>query len=252
MGFCGWDLIVPDTLAAEWNSATVEMRDAAGNAAGTTLWALTGRVFGLCQTMQRPCFTPDQGSTYHGRGGRSWWPGLGVGNPGASGPCGCRSNCAHVPQSWVWLPGPVHSIDRVVIDGVVLDPSEYSVRKRRWLVRAQGTWPQSQDLSAADDGPGAFSVYYLKGVEVPAAGKLAAGRLAVDYLRGMRGSACELPPHVASVARQGITIDFDPRGYFENGLTGIDSVDQWVMAVNPYKSRGPARISSPDRPRPRI
>lgn len=250
MGFCGWDVIIPDSLTAEWNSESPTVRDAAQDAACHILWGLTGRVFGVCDTVARPCFSPAQGNTYDGRGGRAWWPGVGLGNPGASGACGCRSGCTHVPDTKLWLRGPVHEVTRVVIDGAALDTAAYRVDKRRWLIRQDGqSWPHDQDLSAPPDGEGAFTVYYRIGVPVPDAGKLAAGRLAVEIARGMKGSPCELPAHVASVARQGITIDFDPRGYFENGMTGIDSIDQWVMAVNPYRSKRPARISSPDRPR---
>lgn len=250
MAFCGWDVIIPDTLTTEWQAASDEMRDAAQQSAGMILWSLTGKVFGLCDTRARPCFSPDQGSTYHGAGGRAWTPGVGVGNPGASGHCGCRSGCNHVGPDRLWLVGPVHEVVRVTIDGELVDPTTYRLAERRWLIRSAGVaWPTDQDMSVGPDEVGAFCVYYRKGIPVPTAGQLAAGRLAVEVLRGMKGSPCELPSHVASVARQGITIEYDPRGYFESGLTGIDTIDQWILAVNPYRSRGPARISSPDRPR---
>ena len=53
---------------------------------------------------------------------------------------------------------------------------------------------------------------------------------------------------VAEWIRQGISIELaDVREWFTNGLTGIEIVDLWIMSVNPYKSKRPSRITSPDR-----
>lgn len=249
-----WPVTIPSAAVQFWGNSDAGDREAAEAFAIRILWALTGEVFGLRTEKVRPCFTPqDRGSSYYGPGGPSaaWWPGVGVGNPAAAGVCGCRSGCRHVTAADVWVPGPIASVTAVAIDGETIDPNTYVVRNRRWLRRVDGnTWPQTQNLDAADDEPGAFVIEYQRGVPVPSEGEFAAGALAVDLLRGFTGTGeCALPNHVTSITRQGLAVEIDPRAYFADGLTGIEIVDQWIMAVNPYKSRRPARITSPDRPR---
>lgn len=248
-----WPITIPASASDYWEAAPAGDRAAAEALAVRILHALTGEVFGTRPEKVRPCFTPQtRGSTYYGPGTPipAWWPGVGVGNPAASGACGCRSNCRHVTDADVWVPGPIASVTRVTIDGAVVPPESYVVRSRRWLRRTDGqAWPQDQDLNAADDEPGAFVIEYQRGIPVPQDGQIAAGVLAVDILRGMSGQECALPARITSVSRQGLSMEIDPRAYFAEGLTGVEAVDQWIMAVNPYKSRRPATISFPDRPR---
>lgn len=242
-----WPIVVPDAWKSEWLAASPEMREAAHASAAGILYALTGRVYGLRPVVQRPCFQPGHGTTY---GGNRWWPGVALGNPGASGGCGCSSDCRHVTKDMAWLPGPVHEVTEVLIDGEVVNPDSYRVDGRRWLRRTDGkVWPRNQDVRATDDGAGAFTVRYLRGIPVPLDGQLAAGRLAVEVMRQMNGQECELPAHVTSVVRQGVSVEMDPRGYYEAGMTGLDAVDRWILAVNPHRSKAPARIVSPDAPR---
>ncbi|WP_353107830.1 hypothetical protein [Gordonia sp. (in: high G+C Gram-positive bacteria)] len=253
MGFCEWPVAIPASLLDEWNKATDEEREAATLLAGRILWTLTGEVFGECTETVRPCFQPQPvGSTYSGGGaGAVFWPGLLNGDPEASGPCGCRAGCEEVAYDRVALPGAVASVTRVLVDGVEVPASAWRVENWRWLHRVDGgLWPTHQDLHAADDAPGAFTITYQRGVPVPADGQLAGGRLAVELLRGMSGGECALPAGVTSVSRQGVSVELaDMREWFTNGVTGVEPVDLWIMAVNPYKSRRPASISSPNRPR---
>lgn len=256
MGFCGWPVDIPAEHQAAWSAASQAQRDRATDLAGTVLWTLTGQVFGVCQETVRPCFQPvDNVSTYRGGvtagAGATWWPGLIMGDPNASGPCGCSSDCRHVAMDRVALPGPIASVVEVLIDGEVVAPTAYRVQNRRWLRRVDGQlWPSHQDLNAADDAVDAFTITYERGIRVPAAGRAAAGRLAVEFLAGMIAGACALPSGATSVSRQGINVELaDIREWFTNGLTGIETVDLWIMAVNPYKSKRPGRVTSPDRPR---
>ena len=43
-----------------------------------------------------------------------------------------------------------------------------------------------------------------------------------------------------------------PETLFEDGLTGIRRVDDFIRAVNPYKLHEPPTVSSVDLPRPRM
>jgi hypothetical protein len=236
----------------EWEAAEPDDRATAGELATTILWSLTGRVFGLCEATVRPCFGPrEHSSTYQGKSGVGrdayWWPGL-ISQTWAVGGCGCSRSCDCVGPSEVALPGPVHSIVEVTVDGQVVPPPAYRIRNSRWLIRVDGqVWPQSQDLTAADDAEGAFTVTYKQGIAVPLAGRLAAGDLAVELLRARKGGRCKLPDRAISVSRQGIDIQMvDAQVLFEQGLTGVASVDQWIATVNPHKVRTRPAVFSPD------
>ena len=244
MGFCGWPVQIPAEYADQWAAATPEQQAHATALAGRVLWALTGQVFGVCAETVRPCFQPTRGGSLY----RGFWPGI-TGMPGASGPCGCSDGCSEVGYDRVALPGPVASVDEVLIDGVTIDPATYKVQNRRWLHRVDGQlWPTHQDLHAADDEVGAFTIRYQRGIPLTEEGEWAAGRLAVEFLAGMTDDSCRLPAGATSVSRQGISIELaDIREWFTNGVTGVPEVDLWIMAVNPNKSKRPARVTSPDR-----
>lgn len=236
--------------AKEWSEAEMADREAMGELATTNLWSLTGRVFGLRTATVRPCFSPRDYSTYQGRSGvgADWFPGL-VSGSWMPGSCGCADGCTHPTE--VALPGPAHSITEVVIDGDTLDSTAYRIRNNRWLIRVDGgVWPQNQNLAVADDAVGAFTVTYKQGLEVPLAGQLAAGDLAVEFLKARKGSRCKIPDRAISVSRQGTDIQLvDAQVLFEQGLTGIGSVDQWIAATNPHKLRSRPRVHSVDAPR---
>lgn len=240
-----WPLIIPASRAAAWNSASADDREAATSLAVSLLHSLTGRVFGLTEVTVRPCGVPAPSfSTY---GGQYAAGPLGS-HPLLLTSCGCTTErCPCAGREEIALPGPVAAAVQVMIDGVVLDPGAYKVRDRRWLCRVDGEpWPQRQDMDAPDDGEGAFTVTYQRGLAPPAEGQLAAGVLACEVLAGMTGGACQLPPNVTSVARQGVTIEVDPVAYLSEGLTGIAAVDQWIRTVNPYGLRARPRVLSPD------
>ena len=246
-GPCDWPV---QSSAKEWTDGDPDDKAVAAELATNNLWALTGRVFGLCEVSVRPCFSPTDYSTYRGRSGSGadWFPGL-VSGSWMPGSCGCSDGCNH--PSEVALPGPVHSIVQVMIDGDIVDESGYLIRNNRWLIRTDGgVWPQNQNLAVPDGAVGAFTVTYKQGIEVPLAGQLAAGDLAVEFLRARKGGKCKLPDRAISVSRQGMDIQLvDAQVLFEQGLTGVAAVDQWIASVNPHKVKSRPRVYSPDSPR---
>ena len=253
MGFCGWPVHIPAGYRDLWDAASKHKRDQAQMLAGRVLWALTGQVFGTRTEVVRPCFQPpERPSTYRGQRGAGpvWWPGAAL-HPGASGPCGCAPDCGEVAYDRLALPGPVAKVLEVWVDGELVDPATYVVENRRWLHRVDGQlWPKHQDFHAADEAAGAFTIRYERGITLTDDAKTAGGRLAVEFLQGMSGGECALPARATSVSRQGISIELaDVREWFTNGVTGVPEVDLWIMAVNPNRSRRPARVSSPDAPR---
>ena len=251
-GPCGWNVEFLTTPSV-WESADVEERELAEELAVNALWALTGRVFGVCEQTIRPCFGPrEHGSTYRGSGSGYWWPGL-ISGSFIEGGCGCSYvDCSCVGPSEVALPGPVASVTSVWADGAELDDAAYKVRNKRWLLRVDGgVWPQKQDLTAGDHDPDAFTVTYMQGVPVPRAGKVAAGELALEFLAARQNDGrCRLPDRAISVSRQGVDYQLvDAQVLFEQGLTGVASVDQWIAVVNPHKRKSRSRVYSPDAPR---
>lgn len=254
-GPCNWAL--DTSCCPDWDTYAPAVQSAATAWATYLLWALTGRQYGACSVSVRPCGKPCAGFS----GYQTWpvGPSSGSGSPWmapfvdngvwrncvCSGGCSCRAACE------VILQGPVAVIDEVMIDGVVLDPSAYRVdRDERGsvLVRVDGEcWPECQDMDAAPDAAGAFTVTYQQGVLVPRAGQIAAGMLACQFVKACAGGDCVLPQQLQSLTRNGIQVEVldasaDPAAI----LTGIAEVDRWIRAVNPANLRMRPRVLSSD------
>lgn len=225
------------------------------------LWALSGRRYGPCSVILRPC-NPKCGQY----GGYMTFP---VGQPGSSGSgqpwmipyvdngiwrnCGCTGGCSCRAACEITLPGPVAAVNNVMIDGVELDPAAYrldSYRGRDVLVRIDGEcWPDCQDMALDNDAVGAFAVTYSRGIAVPRAGQIAAGELACEFAKACAGAACTLPQNLASLSRNGVEVTvMDPETLLDQGLTGIANVDLWIRAVNPGRLAAPPRVFSSDVP----
>lgn len=230
--------------------------------ASDMLWNWTNRVFGLCETVIRPCqegcVGEDGRTTYWGRGpgydplfprggsgpSTGVWTPVMVGGKWYNITCGCAGNCTCDPSgpTVLTLPGPVQSVDEVLIDGIVLDPTAYRVDRKRFLIRTDGgVWPKCQDMLAPYDGVGAFTITYQKGLPVPIAGSVAVGRLACELAASYCGGECALPQRITTVTRQGVSIGFQDlyQDLWEHGGTGIYSIDSWIQSV----TRGTAYAS---------
>lgn len=202
------------------------------------LWALSGRQFGVCPVTVRPCIGGDCPER---------WP-WGYKDIVR----GCIRRCACNRRTELGLPGPVHEITAVTVDGVALPGSAYRVENGRWLIRQDGeTWPLTQDVAAAAGEVGTWSVDYLRGTPVPASGNYAAGELAVEIAKACVGDAkCKLPSRAQSLSRQGVEITLlDPLEFIDDGRTGLPLVDQWIASVNPTRQTSRSRVYSPDLPR---
>ncbi|MFC4328352.1 hypothetical protein ACFPC0_10990 [Streptomyces andamanensis] len=261
-GPCAWPL---DTTCApgfpadpaEWTPQHV----LAVEIATDLLWARTAGRFGLCPELIRPCrraCSPDRHGT-----GWLWDPRQGALNPYQDGRgrwfnfgCGCsRMDCSCKPPCSLRLPGPVNAVVEVRVDGQVLDPAEYRLIQRSGyadLLRKGGEagecWPTCQDLEKDFTEPGTFSVLYLRGRAVPAAGMRALGSLAGEIYKQCTGAkGCRLPERVQTVTREGVTYDmFDPGEWLEKGFTGLRDVDTWIATVNPNSLRQPSAVFSLD------
>lgn len=253
-GPCGWS---PVTVCCPgWDAIATEVKTLATQVGTEIVWRLSGLRFGLCEVILRPCGEPCIYSTYEaayaynqGAGGPSWMSPYIQGGRWFNSACGCGGDCSCTALSELWLPPPANSVTEVKVNGVVLDPGDYSLQKG-YLVRTDGgVWPSCQDMTLAATEPNTFQVTYLMGKPVPAGGNLAAGMMACEIAKACAGQECRLPDRVTNITREGVTMTMlDPQDFLENGLTGIREVDQWLAAVNPYKLKQSSKVWSPDLP----
>lgn len=258
-GPCSWT--VETACCPGWDEMSAETRSVATAYATYLLWALTGRRYGPCSVIVRPCAPACAGFS-----GYRTWP---VGAPGTSGAgtpwmipyvdngtwrnCGCTGGCSCRARCEVPLEGPVAAIDEVRVDGLVLDPTAYRLdyyRGQALLVRIDGLcWPECQDMNVGIEEEGSFAVTYQLGVAVPRAGQIAAGLLACEFAKLCEGGDCALPQEIQSLTRNGVDVQIvDPATLPENILTGVAQVDRWVRAVNPGNLAQGPRVRTLDLP----
>lgn len=245
---CDWPLTLIEPCA-ELDALDEEPRTVVETMATSLLWRWTGKVYGPCETRVRPARSDCSGSTYRGTQPR-WQPVLidGAWRNVSCGYCGDLCLCDRLYA--VRLPGPIASIVDVTVDGATVDPAAYRVDDHAYLVREDGeSWPVANDLTKPEGEEGTWTVTYTRGIEVPAAGKVAAGVLACEMAKALSGSTeCQLPQRIQTITREGVTVGVvDPFEGLEQGRTGIWLVDSWVASITGTKQR--SRVFSPDQPR---
>lgn len=261
-GPCDWP--VDTTCCAGWDAFDPTVQANAVSWATEILDALTGRQFSQCPVNYRPC-----GPRCRTSFGYLTWP---VGSPQSSGGglpwiipyidsgvwrnCHCSGGCSCSARCEVPFPGPVASVEEVLIDGVALDPTAYRLDYHRGvpvLVRTDGEcWPQCQDMELGPEDVGAFTIVYRPGAALPKAGEIAAGLLACEFAKACAGQDCALPQQLSSLSRNGIEVTVvDPTTLLEDGRTGIANVDLWIKTVNPFRRPRSSTVWTPDRPGPR-
>lgn len=241
---CAWPIDRTCLPIAESEPDIVQQSEAE-DLAVHVLWALTGRQFGVCPVIARPCPSNCGVSIYpSGYAGLPFFP-MWIDGGWRNVGCGCGGTCSYQSPRVIHLASriglPVQEVTEVVIAGELLDDSEYKL-EGDMLYRIGADWP-SQDLSSPLDEPGTWSVTYTRGIPPPpGAGKLV-GLLAAEFLAACNGGKCRLPRRVRSVTRQGVSMDMlDPTDILESGFTGIPEIDIFIRAVNPHRVASPARV----------
>jgi hypothetical protein len=218
----GWDPRV-DLLDDDWDTLPPEVTDAALQVAVATLWALSGRRFGLRDILLAPYLparNPGYVTTYPTVAGVSL---VGVGVATGVGLCGTDV------YARLRLPGPVHAVTHVDLDGTTFP--DWVADPDGTLVRTDGlAWPIAQNVYSPR-----WLVTYTHGIAPPDEANIAAARYALEVGRGMTADpACRLPARTRDITRQGIAVTLtDPTDLTTGGLTGVPAVDAWLRAVNP-------------------
>lgn len=136
---------------------------------------------------------------------------------------------------------PVRSVQRVLRNDEELDPSTYKIVNSKYL-----------QLTGTQFDVCGLEVTYTYGVPAPVSGRRAARTLARELVKGWSDDdTCALPDRIQSIDRQGISIAvMDPQDFLDEGRTGLYEVDLFLRAANPDKARKPAKVFSPDLPKP--
>lgn len=253
----GW---APNTaLCSRWGTYSADVQTYALRVATRVIWTATGRLFGLDAVTVRPS-RPVSYPMYRtypvGFAGYGYWTLYGV-NGGAAyqivNTCGCGSwagstSCA-CGAADIAVPEDVASVTSVVIDGVLLDPANYTLAGG-YLTRTDGSaWPYVQNFSLPAGSTGTWSITYNRGIAVPSDLNDAAGLYACQVGAAATGGSCQLPNRVQQVTRQGLEIQYvDPGSYLEGNRTGYDAVDSIIVTYNPHGLRQRVRLLSPDIP----
>lgn len=263
--------VSPDELAACCPAAgqvRAEVVEDAVQIASEWLYVATNRQWGgLCERTVRPrvdcgCLTVGQRYLLNRYEGWQLWDRSWRGAPCCRG-CGCGGQC---DLQILRLPGPVHSVLRVTVNGMDVPVESFTVQGRSAVLRTDGQgWPCSNNLArdpavaAAcyhDDGGScgdcAWEIVYVWGDPPPRSGAVMARELACELLLRLCGSeSCRLPSNVTAVNRDGVSYKFDvDRGGIDQGLTGITEVDQWITMARggPWRPRKPT-VRRADGPR---
>lgn len=249
---------IPCALAAtgsccpDWAAASSQDKTRASDMAAYLIWAGSGRQFGLCPQLIRPCGDRCAGVSTYSAPSMGWTPLLLEGEWfNCIGGSGCQESCCRTCE--IPLPGPVDSITEVKVDGMALDEETYRVDDAFRLVKTSGDcWPLCQDLSLPDSEENTFSVAYEQGIGLPAAGQRALDVLACEFLKLCTGaSGCRLPSRWQSITREGITIEAaDNLDALRMGRTDIYEVDAFLSATNPYGLFEAPYVHAIDGPKP--
>lgn len=234
---------VADCCGITAGSDNEQALTAAADAASAILFELSGyRYTGTCERIVRPI-----GDDY------CWGPLYSYAGLGTYTGFARRRRLSQVK-----LAGYVTAIIEVLIDGDVIDPSEYRIDEHHYLTRMadpDGTprrWPPRPRLDLPPGDIGTFLVTYQHGLAPPGIGIGAATTLACELYKACPAPGdgnlgeCKLPAGAKRIVRQGITIELVSAlaSMLKRGATGLTDVDAFLTV---YGRQGRASaLYSPD------
>lgn len=219
--------------AEESDAAADPVMAAAKDMAVHVLWSLSGRQYGLCERVVRPCPSNYPPSSLR-RSLPSTYEIFSWGDGWVFDGCGCGGRCRQSGPGMAHLPGPAVEILEVEVAGLALDESQYTLEGNvLYRIGDAHVWP-SQDMSRPAGEPNTWTVTYLRGVPVPPGVDRLTAMLATEFYNACTGGKCRLPRTVTEVSRQGVTHRIvNPNDIYSSGKTGIPEIDLWLSAVNP-------------------
>ena len=129
------------------------------------------------------------------------------------------------------------------IGGGIVNPDSYYLVDHSTLQFSEGALIVPADIE----------VSYTYGAHPPTLGKMAARRVAIEFVKLWEGdSDCALPQRVTSVTRQGVTYTvLDSQDFLAEMRMGIYEIDLFLKTVNPNKAQKRSKVFSPDIPKAR-
>jgi len=129
------------------------------------------------------------------------------------------------------------------VGGGVVNPDSYYLVDHSVLQFSEGALIVPADIE----------ISYTYGSEPPVFGKMAARRVAIEFIKlWTEDSDCALPQRITSVSRQGVTYTvLDSQDFLEEMRMGIYEVDLFLKTSNPNKAQKRSKVFSPDIPRAR-
>lgn len=251
-----WDVIWPRGSCASilLDPAAAEVTGDAVAAASEVLYHLTAQRFGVCQVTLRPCRKSCMGNfawwtwwEYGTYPQPYWWNGTWYNLACNSCP---NDSCSCTAIEETTLPGPVVDITEVKLNGEVLVRDvDYRLDDYRKLVRLGGLWPFCQDMNLADTENNTWSVTAEYGERVPTIGKLAAGELALEFVKSMLCVECDIPPGVTDLSRQGVSMTIASMAdLFNTGFINLRYCDLFIKTANPHHHQARSGVYDLDGP----
>lgn len=135
----------------------------------------------------------------------------------------------------------IHTVRNVA--GTIVNPDQYYMVDHSTIQFSDGALIVPADIE----------ISYTYGAQVPTMGKMAARRVAIEFIKLWTGdSDCALPQRVSQVTRQGVTYTvLDSQDFLAEMRMGIYEIDLFLKTSNPNKAQKRSKIYSPDIPRAR-
>lgn len=224
--------------------------------ASEVLYVLSNRQWpGICPRIVRPAPVGRNWRFICVPAERAWWAAQYTSSPWTPW---IPNDIAFIATTWPFryrdtlrLPGPVSSINHVMIDNVTLMSNMYVIEGHNIIRRLDDqNWPIDQDLTRAantlpshpEDAP-AWEIAYQWGAPPPDSGVVACSSFFCEIALALGGSTdCSLPwaGAVASMTRQGLTVNYGAlHDQFVNGYVGLADVDMWLNVARggPWRPR---------------
>ena len=194
-----------------------DLVEAVLDAAADLLVLISNAPVGRCETIYRPCRDAYCGFT------------------------ACR--CCRL--FGIHLPGFEPTVDEVLIDGVEVDPSTYTV-----LITPNGqyvlerfdsdgrsvSWPYCQNLLLPSSAANTFEITVSTGLPIGPLTKLAVNEIACDMFAGLTGGDTSLPDGAVSASLNGLFVDWrrfgNPTDQATMTLAGLQWVQRYMATVS--------------------